>query len=415
MLRFLAKTFYGLETVLEKEIQELGGKNIQKINRGVFFDGSMALMYKANYCLRTAIRIYYPLESFKVKDGKDIYTQAKQIDWTSLFTIDKTFSIEAVVHSTLFNHSNYCALKVKDAIADKFRDKLNARPNVNSQNADIRIYVHIDYNKCAIYLDSSGETLNKRGYRTATGAAPLNEVLAAGIIQLAGYTSEKPLIEPMCGSGTIAIEAAMIARNMPPQKNRDNFSFMHWKNFDNDVWQNIKEKANEKIIPIKHKIIARDIAFQILSIARENAKNAEVYHDIRFEILSFENSIEAEDKGLIITNLPFGKRLDNQKDWSEKYKSFSDVLKQKFNGFSVFFFTSNFEAMKAFSLRPSKQFKLFNGAIECKLYRFDMYAGSQKSKYSKKFSKPKRGTTGTTERKSPYKPKSKPRPKSNFN
>ncbi len=377
-----AKTISGLEEVLADELKALGAKEVQTGKRVVLFRGNKEIIYKANYLCRTALRILKPIGVFTVRNEKELYEKVKRIDWTQVFGLRQTFMVNATISQSSMTHSLYVALKTKDAIVDQFRDKLGKRPYVDKENPTIYVDVHINREKCTISLDSSGASLHKRGYRVATDKAPINEVLAAGLIKLSGWKKDGDFMDPMCGSGTIPIEAAMEALNIPAGYYRKHFAFENWQDFDHDLWHDIKEEANNRISEYDHPIIASDQSFKAFNIARSNLKNAGLQLDVTLINKPFEKMNPRKWKGMLLFNPPYGERLE-EKDIIALYKMIGDVLKTKFKGYEAWMITGNPAAAKFVGLRPSKKITLFNGQIESKFIKFELYEGSRKAKKQK--------------------------------
>lgn len=376
-MQIIAKTFAGLEEVLAQELRNLGAQEVVLLKRGVQFEGDTQLLYQANLELRTALRILVPIKTFHANHENILYRKVRQVDWSNYLGLQNTFAIDAVTHSPHFKHSKYVALKSKDAIVDQFRHKLGKRPNVDTKNPDLRIHIHINQNKGTVLLDSSGEPLYKRGYRQDTLAAPINEVLAAGILLLSGWQGDKPLIDPMCGSGTIPIEAALLATQTPPLIFRQQFGFMKWKDFDANLWQKVNEVARAKIHHTAPPIFGYDKDFKAIRVSQYNAIAAKVDGKIQFERKSFESLIPTTQNGLLLSNPPYDERL-NKGNINALYKTIGDQLKKHFAGFEAWIISSNMEAFKHVGLRPSKKIPLFNGPLECKLQKYELYRGSKK-------------------------------------
>ncbi len=379
----VAKTFRGLEDVLAGEIESIGGQNIRKGTRVVFFSGTTELLYRANFQLRTALRILKPFFEFRAKNEDELYKGASRFNWSSLLLENKTFAIDGVLSSPYFNHSKYIALKVKDAVVDQFRAATGMRPSVDTVDPDIRINLHISEDKCTLLLDSSGESLHKRGYRSEASPAPLNEVLAAGMIMLSGWDRKSPFIDPMCGSGTIPIEAAMMAHNIPPGIYRNQYAFEKWPDFDGELFKKIfnEDYAEPVLSP---SITGSDISPRIIAMARKNAKNAFLNKKIDFTISSFEEMFPAGEGGVLLFNPPYGERLkkDNIKAF---YTLIGDILKKNYAGYSAWMLTSNLEALKYTGLRTEKRIVLYNGPLECRFVKYTIYKGSRKNEFKKKY------------------------------
>ena len=375
---FMAKTVSGLEEILAEELREIGANDVEPIIRGVKFRAGTDLLYKANYLCRTALRILKPIGVFEVKNQDELYAKVLKIDWTKVFNLNQTFIIHATVFHTELTNSHYVALKTKDAIVDQFREKTGKRPWVGKEKSDIYIDVHISHDVCTISLDSSGESLHKRGYRIAADKAPINEVLAAGMIKLTGWKGEKDFYDPMCGSGTIPIEAAMQLMHIPAGYYRQDFAFMKWSDFDADLWKKVKEEADAKMDESECRIFASDRSEKAIGFARLNLKNAGLHKDIEVKAKYFDSIQPEEKKGILVFNPPYGKRLEERGDIIELYKKIGDTLKQNFSGFEAWIISSNFEAAKFIGLRPSARISLFNGPIETKFLKFELYEGTKR-------------------------------------
>lgn len=371
--RLTAKTFSGLEEVLSEEIRKIGGKNVQTGRRVVTYTGNAEILYKSNYLLRTALRILKEIEVFEFKNTDHFYLKCKSVDWINVFRTNQTFSISStVVNSPDFNNSMFVSLKVKDAIADYFREKTGRRPDVNTEDPDIYINVHIQQNKCTLSLDSSGESLHKRGYRLIQGEAPLNEVLAAGMILITGWNGTTDLIDPMCGSGTIPVEAALMAANIPPGKFRKSFAFMNWPDYDEELFGKITSAVS--LTEPACRIFASDISAGNLLNAQTNARRALVYKRINFQTSDFRNlKLDVHDATLII-NPPYGERI-TVKNTNELYAMIGERLKHQFAGNKAWILSSARESMNQIGLKPNKRFKLFNGSLECQYNNYNLFSG----------------------------------------
>ncbi len=372
--KLVAKTHFGLENVLAEEIKGLGAENIQILNRAVSFTGNNELMYKANLHCRTALRILKPLYKFKAKSENAIYKGIKQFDWGTLFTYKDTLAIDSAVSSKSFTNSKYIALKSKDAIVDQFREKSGIRPSVELDNPTVRINVHITEDDCTVSLDSSGSSLHKRGYRGEINAAPLNEALAAGLVLLSGWDRNCNFIDPMCGSGTILIEAALYAYNIAPGLIRKNFGFMNWKDFDKELWDKLFKEAEEQITPFKHTLMGSDISSEFIGYAKGNARLAKLEGKVTLMRKAFEDMEPPKGGGVMITNPPYGERL-KQEDIEDFYKNIGDRLKKAYSGYDAWLLSSNKEALKKLGLHPYKKIAIKNGPLDCKFQKFPMYSG----------------------------------------
>lgn len=375
----IAKTFQGLEQVLADELAALGAQDIMVGCRSVKFSGDKEMLYKANFRLQTAIRILKPIYQFSAHTVEEFYGNARKFDWGTVMDLSHRFAVDAVVNSPYFNHSRYVALKLKDAIADQFRDRHGRRPFVDPQNPHIQLHVHVYNDTCTVSIDSSGRSLHRRGYRQGQDVAPINEVLAAGMLKLAGFDGTCSLIDPMCGSGTIAIEAALMAYGIPPGIFRERFGFEHWFDFDPGLLQDIYNDDSMEC-DFEHEIVASDISRQAIEVATMNAKAAGLLRKISIEQRSiFDYTPPADQPGLVVTNPPYGERL--KLDQMELfYKQLGDCFKQRYSGYNVWLITSNFEALKSFGLRPSRKIPLFNGDLECTFQKYEMFNGSARDR-----------------------------------
>jgi putative N6-adenine-specific DNA methylase len=377
-LILIAKTFAGCEDILCEELEALGAENVRSLTRAVEFEGDLALMYKANLHCRTALRILKPYATFEASDEEMLYNEIQNIDWTSLFTLDQTFAINTTLNLSNLTHSQYVSLKAKDAIVDQFRDKFDDRPNVDIDRPDLRIHLHIYQNVCTLSFDSSGESLHKRGYRDYTNQAPINEALAAALVIKSGWDKKSSLADFMCGSGTILIEAAMIMRNIAPNKFKSFFGFQTWKDYDADLWEKIYSEAIKNELPASGTMIyGSDISGVVLDKARENIMNAGLDDCIKLKKGSFEKFKKPTDTGTLICNPPYGLRIE-PKDILDMYQRMGDTMKQQCKGWTCWIFTGNLEVAKFIGLRTTRKIPLYNGPIECRYLRFDIYDGSKK-------------------------------------
>lgn len=378
-----ATTFHGLEDVLVNELLKLGAKNIEPFKRGVAFTGDKGFMYKANLCLRTALKVLVPLFSFHADNEHELYENIKKFEWETLLGTDDTLAINATVNSEIFNHSLYVSQKTKDAICDRFVDKFSVRPDVDLDKPTIRIYVHIFQNFVNVSLDSSGDSLFKRGYRVDIDTAPMKEVLAAGMVLLSNWQPHLPLIDGMCGSGTLGIEAALYANNIPPGVFREEFGFMKWRDYDKALWDTIYTSSINRIKDDMPNIISSDIEIIPLEMAKRNGAVAKVDDVIQYEHISFFDLMPNKPHGTILLNPPYDERI-KMEDTNAFYKQIGDKLKKDFGGWTCWIITSNMEAMKCIGLHPSKKMTLFNASLECKLLKYEMYSGSKKESKQRK-------------------------------
>ena len=382
----LAKTFKGLEEVLAQELIALGANEVQLERRAVSFRGDKALLYRANLCLRTALRILVPIASFKVKDTDALYNQLKKINWSAYMQSSTTFAIDATVYSETFRNSRFVTYRVKDAIADYWLEKENQRPSVSTREPDLLINIHIGNEQVTVSLDSSGESLHKRGYRVATTEAPISEVLAAGMLLMAGWNGQSDLYDPMCGSGTFLIEAALIARNIAPGVFRSSYAFEKWPDFDADLWSDIyNDDSHER--DFTHKIYGSDASFYAIQQAAKNIKAAGVQKDIELKQIRMEEikspyTLPTEEgKGgaspLVMLNPPYGERLHSNKEMEDLYTAIGSTLKHQFAGSTAWIISSNAAAMKCIGLKPSKKYHLLNGELDCQFNKYDLFAGKR--------------------------------------
>ena len=366
----------GLEPVLAKELTQLGANDVEIGRRMVSFTGDKELMYRANFQLHTAIRILKPIHHFKARSADDVYEEIKKIDWTEYLGTDKTFTVDSVVFSEEFRHSKFVSYKVKDAIVDQFREKTGKRPNISVANPDIRLNMHIAEDKCTLSLDSSGESLHRRGYRQESVEAPLNEVLAAGMILLSGWQGDTDFIDPMCGSGTLIIEAALIARNMAPGLFRKEYAFEKWPDFDADLFDEIyNDESLER--EFNHKIYGYDIDMKAVNTARLNVKAAGLSDIISVEQQDFKDFTQPQNKSIIITNPPYGERISTP-DLMGTYKMIGERLKHQFKGNDAWVLSYREECFDQIGLKPSIKIPLYNGSLECEFRKYQMFDGKLK-------------------------------------
>ncbi len=372
----IAKTFMGLEPVLAKELTQLGANDVKIGRRMVSFTGNKELMYRANFQLHTAIRILKPIRHFKAKCADDVYEEIKKIDWTAYLDDDKTFAVDSVVFSEEFRHSKFVSYKVKDAIVDQFREKTGKRPNISVANPDLRLNIHIAEDDCTLSLDSSGESLHRRGYRQESVEAPLNEVLAAGMILLSGWKGDTDFIDPMCGSGTILIEAALIAKNMAPGLFRKEYAFEKWPDFDADLFDEIyNDESQER--EFQHHIYGYDVDVKAVNTALLNVKAAGLSNDITVRQQDFKDFTQPSHKSIIITNPPYGERISTP-DLLGTYKMIGERLKHEFKGNDAWVLSYREECFEQIGLKPSIKIPLYNGSLECEFRRYQMFDGKLK-------------------------------------
>ena len=372
----IAKTFQGLEEILAEELTTLGANDIQIGRRMVSFTGDKRMMYKANFCLRTAIRILKPIKNFTAKDADEVYNQIQAIPWEEYLDVNKTFAIDAVVFSEEFRHSKFVSYKVKDAIVDYFRKKTGKRPSVRINNPDVLLNIHIAQTTCTLSLDSSGESLHRRGYRQEQVDAPLNEVLAAGMLLMTGWRGECDLIDPMCGSGTIPIEAALIARNIAPGVFRKGFAFEKWVDFDSEMFDEIYNDDSQER-KFTHKIYGYDNSPKANEIATHNIKAAGVSKDVTLKLQPFQQFEQPQEKSIIVMNPPYGERISTN-DLLGLYQMIGERLKHAFVGNEAWVLSYREECFDQIGLKPSKKVPLFNGALECEFRKYEIFDGKYK-------------------------------------
>jgi putative N6-adenine-specific DNA methylase len=368
----LAKTVSGLEELLAFEIQQLGGQNVQVLKRAVWFEGDKETMYRMNYRSRLALRILKPMLSFEVNEQEDLYSEVNKVHWEDIISANNSIAIDSVIGESVFSNSQFVSYRTKDAIIDRFRSVSGDRPSIDLDNPDLRINVHIFKQSCTISLDSSGRSLHKRGYRISAGIAPLNEVLAAGMIQLSGWDKKTPFVDFMCGSATLLMEAAMLADSIPPGYFKPDFGFMKWKDYDPEMWHAIKEGEDEKIAPSNTVITGCDNFQKAVDSAMQNIRFAKMSNRIKVECCSFEHFTPPEENGFVVTNPPYDERLQMD-DIIAFYKKTGDVLKKKYTGYEAWVISSDLRALKFIGLHPSKKITVFNGPLECRFVRFTLY------------------------------------------
>lgn len=375
----IATTLYGLEEIVASELNNLGASDIKTLNRAVSFYGDKEMLYKSNLHLRTTLKVLKPLVQFMIRDDIDLYKKIKRIDWEKYLSKNGTLAIEATVNGDYFTHAQYVALKSKDAIVDQFRENYGVRPSIDLEDPDLRINIHISDRTCSVSLDSSSTSLGKRGYRQAQGLAPMSEVLAAGIIALSGWDKKADLLDPMCGSGTFPIEAAMIACNMAPGRLR-HFGFEHWKDFDVDLLNLLKKEADDQITEPTCKIFGNDIESRSVEISKTNAIRAGVDKFIAFKQLDFLNSESQFNDGIILINPPYGERLKEEDEIIPFYQEIGTQLKHHCEGCEAWIISNNLKALKFIGLRPSRKIRLFNGPLDCKLHKYELFKGKRADK-----------------------------------
>ena len=375
----MAKTLYGFEPLLAKELRALGAQKIREGVRQVSFEGDSGFLYKANLNLRTALKILKPISQARIKTQQDLYRAVYSVDWPAIFDVETSFALDTSLFSELFNNSLFVTQKAKDAVVDQFRKRSGRRPNVDTREAGVRIQLHLRDDLLSISLDSSGNSLHRRGYRQMTNLAPINEVLAAGLLLHAEYSEHFDLLDPMCGSGTFLIEAAMMACNIPPAINRKSFAFQNWEDYDPDLWETIRAASLNRIRDCSSALVGYDKAPSAVSKAIENVRNANLEDYIRIEQKDFfKTEKENQGKLQLVCNPPYGERL--RVDGAEFYSKLGDTLKRSYPGTDAWLISSHFEGLKHVGLRPSRKIKVFNGSLEARWLKYEMYEGSKKLK-----------------------------------
>ena len=373
----IAKTFMGLEPVLAKELTQLGANDVQIGRRMVSFTGDKELMYRANFQLHTAIKILKPIYRFKASSADDVYDAVMQLDWTQYLSGESTFAVDSVVFSEEFRHSKFVSYKVKDAIVDQLRERTGKRPNISVSNPDLQLHIHIAEDQCTLCLDSSGESLHRRGYRQQSVEAPLNEVLAAGIIMMTGWKGETDFIDPMCGSGTLLIEAALIARNMAPGLFRKEYAFEKWPDFDADLFDRIYNDDSQER-PFSHHVYGYDVDMKAVNTARQNVKSAGLTDCITIEQQDFKDFTQPAGKAIIVTNPPYGERISTP-NLLDTYRMIGERLKHQFIGNDAWILSYREECFEQIGLKPSIKIPLYNGSLECELRKYQMFDGKMRT------------------------------------
>ena len=381
LLTITLKTVFGLEEVLSDELKELGFNSTKILNRAVQVKGSWKDVYFLNLNIRCAISVLVQVETFYIKNEDDLYKKCKRIDWTQYFDLDKTFAVKGAVYSDLFNHSQYPFFVVKDAIVDTFRDVYDDRPDVSVKTPQVLFDVYINKNEVIVSLNTSGAPLFQRGYRDSIGEAPLNEVIAAGLIRLSGWDKKSTFRDPFCGSGTLLIEAALMAAGLPPQIERQHFAFKNFKNFDAEIWESILDEIPKRITELPCEIIGSDIDAEMVTRARRNLRGLPIGRFVKTSVDGFQDvkKLEEEEAGIMISNPPYGERMGEEVE--EMYEELGDWMKTEMKGYNCWVISSNMEAFKELGLRPDRKIKVFNGDLECSFRKYSIYAGSKKGKY----------------------------------
>lgn len=371
--RFVATTYAGLESVLAEELIALGADEVEQGRRSVYFSGDLELMYRANYAMRTALKILMPLRTFRIKRVDDLYHQVSKVRWEDYFDANQTFAVQSKVFNELFRNSMFASLKAKDAIVDRFRRISGQRPSINTSQPDILINLHISNEECSISLDSSGESLHKRGYRIGNHEAPISEVLAAGMLKLSGWNGDESLTDPMCGSGTIVIEAAMLAKNILPGEIRQGYGFQKWKNYNEAIFRNIKDQKDHNQLGFK--IYGSDISRQNIDMAYKNAEKANVLDVVQLDIADFRTLEKKDDSSFLLFNPPYGERI--KAGDQAFYAMVGERLKHHYPNTTAWMISTN-ECLKSIGLRPEVKIPLYNGSLACSFREYKLYKGSKK-------------------------------------
>jgi putative N6-adenine-specific DNA methylase len=373
------KTFYGFEQVLSDELVEFGYKNPEILNRAVRIKGTWKDVYFLNLNIRCAITVLVEVNKFKIRDEDDLYNKCRKIDWTKYFSIDKTFAIKGAIFSDMFRHSQYPFLLVKDAVVDRFRDEFNDRPDVNVKSPQVVFDVYINNKEVTISLNSSGLPLFQRGYRETAGLAPLNEVVAAGLIRMSGWDMKSTFVDPFCGSGTLLIEAGMMAAGIPPMIDRQHFAFKNFQNYNAEMWEEIQSAAPKRITGLPCKIVGSDISAEMVTKTRRNLRGLPFGRFVETSVNSFEETEKPEGNGVMVSNPPYGERMGEEIE--EMYEKLGDWMKTTMKGYDCWVLSSNLTALKFLGLRPDKKVKVYNGDLECSFRKFSVYEGSKRAKF----------------------------------
>lgn len=370
-MKITIKTLHGFEEILAKEVEVLGGEKIEKITRGVKCEGNPAFLYRANLSLRTAMKVLVPIHTFQAKNEQQLYDKMMEFDWSNFLDVDQTFAIDPVVFSEIFTHSKYVGLKAKDAMVDQYRNKYRRRPSIDTERPDVLFNIHCAKDFFTVSMDSSGAPLNQRGYREDGHRAPMNEVLAAGMLILSGWDKKSPLVDPMCGSGTILTEAAMLAMNMPPNLKRKTFGFRTWPEYSPILWNKVKSEEESKMRKPQMDFIGIDVDNNAVQLTRKALGKIGLRREVRIKEMDFREFKPIEEKGTIITNPPYGERIGD--DILDFYQTMGDAFKQHFAGYDAWVISSNKKALKQIGLKHSSITRLFNGKLECDFCKYELY------------------------------------------
>lgn len=373
------KTFYGFEQVLSEELSELGYKEPEILNRAVRIKGTWRDVYFLNLNIRCAISVLVEVKKFPIREEDELYKRCMRINWTEYFTLDKTFAVKGAVFSDLFKHTQYPFLLVKDAIADKFRERYDDRPDVNVKNPQVVFDVYINNGDVTISLNTSGAPLFQRGYRETAGIAPLNEVVAAGLIRMSGWDMKSTFVDPFCGSGTLLIEAGLMAAGLPPMLERQHFAFKNFVNYDAELWEEIQSAIPKRVTELPCRIIGSDMSAEMVTKTRRNLRGLPMGRFIETNVNSFSETTKPEGNGVMVSNPPYGERMGEEIE--QLYEGLGDWMKTVMKGYDCWVLSSNLEALKHLGLRPDKKIKVFNGDLECSFRKFSVYEGSKRTKF----------------------------------
>lgn len=378
-MRITLKTFYGLEEVLAEELVELGFKKPTLLNRAVQIEGSWKDVYFLNLHVRCAISVLVEIDRFKIRNEDELYKKASRVKWTEYFDVKKSFAIKGAVFSDFFRHSQFPFLLVKDALVDSFRKEVGERPNVNVKSPQVVFDLYINNDVVTISLNTSGAPLFQRGYRQAVGVAPLNEVVAAGLIRMSGWDKKSNFVDPFCGSGTLLIEAALMAAGLPPALERHHFAFKNFANFDAELWESLLAEVPKRITELPCTIVGSDVSAEMVTKTRRNLRGLPIGRFVETNVQGFDEMRPPEGKGVMISNPPYGERMGEEID--ELYEGIGDWMKANMAGYNCWILSSNFTAFKHVGLKPDKKVRVFNGDLECSFRKYSIYEGSKKAKY----------------------------------
>ena len=374
MNQYFATVARGLEEIAAQELEALGGENVNPTFTGIEFQGDQKLLYKVNLWSRLIFRVLVPIQKFPCHNAKQLYKGVQSINWDNYLSPEQSLMVHCTGKNKQLNHSHFSALQVKNAIADQQREDFGKRSDVNLENPDLIINLHIEETYAILSLDSSGESLHRRGYRPAMGTAPLKETFAAALLTMSDWETHLPLLDPMCGSGTFPIEAGLQSLNIAPGLFRKEFAFEKWSDFNSKLWQQLKEEAKQQqLSELPARIYGRDRASEMLEQAKSNAKNCHLHQHLDLAKMELENLEPPSDQGIIICNPPYGKRVGEVKELGQLYKQLGDVFKQRFKGWTAYVLSGNKELTKQIGLRTSKRIPVYNGSIACTLLRYELF------------------------------------------